>query len=229
MYHALIALSFLAIAVVLFLTAARTPERRSLTLGAGVFTLMLGGYAAWLAWFVPPPPVPVPDTSGERLITIHGFGAPPSVNEPTAGEEDSPERLVAKLGCGVCHQIPGIAGARSGVDGPLLIPHTTAPRRLASPEYREAVLQGRATATTPREYLVESILTPSAFIVPGFEQPGTPSVSAMPDHFGRALTVAGLDNLVDYLVTLDCGAAGRDGLTGPRIESIEAVCGTRRE
>ncbi len=229
MYYALIAFAFMVIAAALFLTAARTPEQRSLTLGAGVFTLIVGGYAGWLAWFVPASPVPVLDTRGERLITIHGFGESPSMGGPAVGEEDSPERIVSRLGCGVCHQIPGMAAARSGVEGPLLIPRATAARRLASPQYREAVVLGRATATAPREYVVESILTPSAFIVPGFEQSSTPSVSAMPDHFGRALTVAELDTLVDYLVTLDCGAAARDGLGGPRIEPAEGLCGTRRE
>lgn len=229
MYHALIALSFLVIAVVLLVTAARTSEHRSLTLGAGVFTLILAGYAAWMAWFVPPPPVTEADTREERLITIHGFGAPPSTVQPAAGEADPPERVVAKLGCGVCHQIPGIASARTGVEGPLLIPGATAAQRLASPQYRESVAAGRAAAKTPREYVLESILTPSAFIVPEFEQRGAPAQSAMPDHFGGAMSVAELEGLVDNLMTLDCAAAMREGLAGPKIESIDRLCGTRRE
>lgn len=192
-----------------------------------MFTLILGGYAAWLAWFVQPQPVPELDTRGERLVTIHGFGEPPPADPPAVDDEDTPERVVAELGCGVCHQIPGMAAARSGVEGPLLIPRATAERRLASPRYREALAAGRATARTPRDYVVESILSPSAFIVPGFEQRGEPSVSAMPDHFGRSLTVAGLDKLVDYLMTADCEVAGREGLAGPKIEPIERLCGAR--
>jgi hypothetical protein len=228
MNHALIAISFLTIAAALLLTAFRNPEHRSLTVGAGVFTFILGGYGAWLAWFVQPPQVPDPDIRGERLITVHGFGEPPSVDQRVPSEENVPERVVAKLGCGVCHQIPGMTTARSGVEGPLLIPRATAVRRLGSPQYRDAVTTGRATAHTPREYILESILTPNAFIVPGFEQRGIPSESAMPGHFARAITVAELDRLVDYLMTLDCDAAIREGLTGPRVEPIEGLCGTRR-
>lgn len=105
-----------------------------------------------------------------------------------------------------------------------MIPSATAAQRLASPQYRAALQSGRATAQTPREYVIQSILSPSAFIVPGFEQRGSPSESAMPDHFGTAFTVAGLEHLVDYLMTLDCEAAVRDGLTGPRVEPIEELC-----
>jgi hypothetical protein len=229
MNYALIAISFVTIAIALLLTAYRYPEHRSLTLGAGVFTLILGGYAAWLAWFFQPPQAPERKADGERLITIHGFGDPATGDQPAGRGANSPEHVVARLGCGVCHQIPGIASARTGVEGPLLIPRVTAAQRLASPRYRAAVTAGQAAARTTREYVVESILTPSAYIVPGFEQPSTPAQSAMPGHFGAEMTVAELEDLVEYLMTLDCAAALGEGLTGPRIEPVEGVCGTPRE
>ncbi len=104
MNHALIAISFLIIATALLLTAYRTLEHRALTVGAGVFTLILGGYAAWLAWPTHPAPAPQePATREERLITIHGFGEPPSLDQRVASEADPPDHIVAKMGCGVCH------------------------------------------------------------------------------------------------------------------------------
>jgi hypothetical protein len=227
MVHTLIATSFLIVAVVLLWTAYQTPEFRSITLGAGVLTAILGGYAAWLAWSIPP--TSTPETRGQRLITIHGFGEPPPVSQRSVMGNETPEEMVAIMGCGVCHQIPGVEAVQSGLEGPLLIPAVTAPKRLASAAYRHAVEEGRAAARTPREYVVESILNPSAFIVPGFEQRGTPSESTMPNHFGTAFTVAALETLADYLLTRDCEAAARDRLTGPRVEPIESLCGTRPE
>lgn len=229
MNEALIAISFLAIAAILLLTAVRVPEYRGVTAGAGALTLVLAGYAGWLAWSASSRPVAAPfaPTGGERLITIHGFGAPPPVpGQPVVSGNETPEEIVTKLGCGICHQIPGIVTARTGVEGPLLIAKVTAARRLASPEYQAAVAAGHAQAQTPREYLVESILRPGAFIVPGFELPGRPSESAMPGHFGSTFTPAGLEKLADYLLSQDCAAARRDSLSGPRMEPIESLCGT---
>ena len=228
MNEPLIAISFLTIAAILFLTAVRVPEYRGVTVGAGALTLMLAGYAGWLAWSASSRPVAAPSTptGSERLITIHGFGAPPPVpGQPVVSGDETPEEIVAKLGCGVCHQIPGIVTARTGVEGPLLIARVTAARRLASPEYQAAVAAGRAQARTPMEYLVESILRPGAFVVPAFELPERPFESAMPGHFGGTFTPAGLEKLADYLLGQDCAAARRDGLTGPRMEPIESLCG----
>jgi hypothetical protein len=142
-----------------------------------------------------------------------------------ASEEETPEQMVTKLGCGVCHQIPGIATAQTGVEGPLLVAKVTAPQRVASPAYQEAVRAGRASAQTAEEYLRESILNPGAFIVPGFEQRERPLESAMPGHFKTAFTVAGLEKLIHYLLSLDCEAAAREGLKGPRVEPAVRVCG----
>lgn len=231
MTFVLIAVPFLLVAFTLLATAARIAEYRWLTLGIGASALVVGGYAAWLAWFVPPPPAPLPPRHdpGERLVPIHGFDAPPPSPTPlVAVEEDTPEQMITKLGCGVCHQIPGIATARTGVEGPLLIPKTTAAKRLASTEYREAVRARRAKAHTPEEYVRESILNPSAFIVPGFEQRGARSESAMPDHFKTLFTIAGMEKLSGYLLGLDCDAATNEGLRGPLVEPTDRLCGHDR-
>jgi hypothetical protein len=223
MDYALIAASFLTVAVALLSTACRTKEHRGATLGAGVLTLIVGGHAAWLSWSGPAA-IAEPDTAGQRLITIHGFDDPPPVNRRVVAGDEAPEDMVAKMGCGVCHQIPGVAAAQSGREGPLLIAKVTAPRRLASAEYQRALASGRARAETPSKYLVESVLHPSAFIVPGFEQRETPDESAMPNHFGTVFTPAALERLTGYLLNQDCESAKGDHLTGPLIEPVEVWC-----
>ncbi|MFZ5875779.1 MAG: hypothetical protein ACOYXU_05150 [Nitrospirota bacterium] len=222
MTNVLIAVPFLLMALILLATAARTPEYRWLTLGVGAAALVVGGYAAWLAWFAPPAPISIP---AGRPLAIPGSGAPPASTPLVAQDEDTPERMISKLGCGVCHQIPGILTAQSGVEGPLLLPKVSAERRIASPAYQAAIRSGRASAQSPEEYVRESVLRPSAFIVPGFEQRERPDESAMPDHFKTTFTVAGLDKLVRYLVSLDCADAARDNLKGPRVEPIDRFCG----
>jgi hypothetical protein len=226
MNHALLAVSFFVVASAVLLIAWRTAEQRGLTLGVGALALVLGGYAAWLAWVAPPAPE---HDRGERLITIHGFAKPPAPGPLVAHEEDTPEQMITKLGCGVCHQIPGIASAQTGVEGPLLIGKVTAAQRIGSPAYQEAVREGRAAAQTPEEYVRESILSPNAFIVPGFEQRGSPLESAMPGHFKAAFTVAGLEKLSQYLLSLDCDAAAHEELKGPHVEPVDRLCGAPRD
>jgi hypothetical protein len=51
-------------------------------------------------------------------------------------------------------------------------------------------------AATPEEYLVESILLPQAYRVPGFE------AVEMPTTYGQRLTAQQLSDIVTYLLTL---------------------------
>lgn len=124
---------------------------------------------------------------------------------PVALDSDTPEQIVQKMTCFACHKIPGIAIAKTGMIGPLLIEKTNAPNRIKSAEYQKAVKEGKAHATTPREYIVESIMNPGAFIVPGF-------ADDMIKDFSHKFTVAGLDKLVDYLLQQDAAAAIKDGM-----------------
>lgn len=118
---------------------------------------------------------------------------------------DTPEEIIRKMACYACHKIPGISIAKKGMVGPLLIMKKSAADRIQSPEYRKAVENGTAQAATPREYVIESIVNPGAFIVPGF-------VNAMLKDYSHKFTVAGLEKLVDYLMEQDESAAARDGL-----------------
>jgi len=91
-----------------------------------------------------------------------------SPSPPIAQTSDTPEQIVKMMTCFACHKIPGISIAGTGIIGPLLIMKTNAENRIRSPEYQQAVQSGKAHATTPKEYVIESIIDPAAFIVPGF-------------------------------------------------------------
>jgi putative heme-binding domain-containing protein len=81
---------------------------------------------------------------------------------------DKPEDMIMKMGCVACHKIPTTA-AKFGAVGPVLMEKTTAPKRIASPGYRARMKAGKAHATTPKEYIIESIVNPSTVIASGYE------------------------------------------------------------
>ncbi|MBI3802475.1 MAG: hypothetical protein HY282_01770 [Nitrospirae bacterium] len=141
-------------------------------------------------------------SSDVRETTAPSAPPPPDLSKVGLAEE-SPEEIIEKLACYVCHKIPGVRVAQVGRIGPVLMLKTTAPQRLQSPAYQQALKEGRVRATTPKEYVIESILNPGGFIVPGFED-------AMPKHFKERLTYAALNRLADFLLTLDAEAAGEN-------------------
>ena len=100
------------------------------------------------------------------------------------GEEPITD-LFMKAGCPACHTIPGIKDAVGKV-GPLLMEGTSAPKRMKDPGY-----QGKAEST--REYITESILNPSAYVVKDFPD------NQMPKDFGLKLSAGAVNKIVDYL------------------------------
>jgi cytochrome c551/c552 len=136
-------------------------------------------------------------------------GAPPGPMIATGA--DKPEDMIMKMGCVACHKIPTTA-AKFGAVGPVLIEKTTAPKRIASAGYKARVKAGKAHATSPKEYIIESIVNPSAFIVPDFVQKSNPEVSAMLPDFGKKFTYEALDKLADFLLSIDEAAAVKDGM-----------------
>ncbi len=124
--------------------------------------------------------------------------------------EDDPVQIITKMGCAACHKIPSVEFAKTGAIGPLLIEGTNAPRRIASPEYKAAMKAGTAHATTPKEYVIESIMNPSAFIVPGFPAPGGKSL--MPPDFANKFTYAAVSKLADFLLSQDASKAIKENL-----------------
>lgn len=104
---------------------------------------------------------------------------------PLVTGDEAIQELFVRAGCPVCHQIPGIAGANGQVGPPLWLGKTGV-MRLADPQYR-------GQAKTVRNYIVESIVSPGTYVVPGFP------ADTMPVWYGRKLSAAALDKIVSYL------------------------------
>ncbi|MGB0909073.1 MAG: c-type cytochrome [Nitrospirales bacterium] len=100
------------------------------------------------------------------------------------GDEPIP-KLFIQSGCAACHTIPGILAAK-GREGPRLILGTNGPKRLADPNYQ-------GTATTVHEYIMESILDPGIYVVPGYPD------RVMPRWYGKKLSAKALDKIISYL------------------------------
>lgn len=103
------------------------------------------------------------------------------------------DQIFQKATCVACHTIPGIAGA-VGTIGPKLVEKTNAPTRLKDPGYK-------GTAKSVREYITESVISPSTFVVKGFPD------NTMPKEFGKKLSAGALNKIVDYLSQLEEGKA----------------------
>jgi hypothetical protein len=106
------------------------------------------------------------------------------------GQEDI-QAMINTLGCPLCHTIPGVEGAM-GALGPVLHEKTNAPNRIKDPNYK-----GKATNT--KEYVRESILNPSAYLVFNEEAGEAFPDGLMPTTFGQMLSVEALDKLVDFI------------------------------
>ena len=102
------------------------------------------------------------------------------------------DQIFAKAQCVVCHTIPGIPGA-TGTQGPKLEEGTNAPNRIHDPAYK-------GTAKSTQEYIMESVVSPSAYVVKGFPD------NLMPKIFGQKLSAGALKKIVDYLSQVKAGS-----------------------
>ena len=102
------------------------------------------------------------------------------------------DQIFAKAQCVSCHTIPGIPGAM-GTIGPKLEEGTTAAQRIKDSTYK-------GTAKSPAEYIMESIVDPSAYVVKPFPD------NTMPKVFGQKLSAGALKKIVDYLSQVKAGA-----------------------
>lgn len=100
------------------------------------------------------------------------------------GDEPIAE-IFTRAGCPVCHIVPGISGADGRVGPPLLL-GTTGPARLADPAYR-------GHAKTVREYVIESVIEPGLFVVPGYR------AGTMPTWYGAKLSALAMEKIASYL------------------------------
>ena len=136
---------------------------------------------------------------------------------------DTPQQIIGKMFCIACHQIPTIPGGNIGVIGPMLIEGHNAKSRIASAAYKADIKAGIAAAKTPKDYVIESIMDPNAHVVSVF---GVPGNSLMPKNFPERFTMKALNNLADFLLSLDCQAAIDNDLKGPPQEPRTKVCGS---
>ncbi len=120
---------------------------------------------------------------GDRITEASGEEA--AAGGILATGEEPITDLFMKAGCPACHTIPGIEGAVGKV-GPLLAEGSSAPKRLKDPTYK-------GNARSVREYVTESILNPSMFVVKDFPD------NQMPKDFGLKLSAGAVNKIVDYL------------------------------
>jgi hypothetical protein len=115
------------------------------------------------------------------------------------GDEDI-QAMINTLGCPLCHTIPGVEGAM-GELGPKLHEKTNAPLRIKDSRY-----EGKATNT--REYVRESILNPSAYVVMNEVEGELFPDGLMPSTFSTMLSVKALDKIVDFISQTEAPAEG---------------------
>ncbi len=144
-----------------------------------------------------------PPSYDEIVVSYEKFI--PEADRPVASEEgeggaggnilvdgsEPHDKLFMGAGCPACHTIPGIKDA-VGKLGPELWEGTNAPKRM-----KDAGYAGKAKTT--KEYITESILNPSAYVVKPFPD------NQMPKDFGLRLTGGALNKIVDYLSQLKEG------------------------
>lgn len=117
--------------------------------------------------------------------------APPHLSPtmvPLVTGEEPLDQLFIRAGCPVCHTIPGVSGA-DGKVGPKLVLGETGSSRLADPGYK-------GHATSVHEYVIESILNPSIYVVPGYPD------RTMPSWYGQKLSAAAVDRIAAHLESL---------------------------
>lgn len=138
---------------------------------------------------------------GTLTLVAIAVGLTISRNKPTAAAAASGDPVAqgqllfrdAANACSSCHSIqPGIVMA-----GPSLADiGRTAAERIASATYKGKAKDADA-------YIHESIIDPSAFLVPGAAySTGRGGMSLMPPGFGERLTAQQIDQLVAYLSSL---------------------------
>ena len=125
-------------------------------------------------------------------------GTPAPMTGPPVGDDinvELPEGDAAKgettatdKGCVVCHVTTPTGPAwPATADAPGI--GTRAEQRPTEPDYTGA-------ATSPEKYLLESIVAPDAYVVPGF------SAGVMPKNYGETLTAQETADLIAYMLTL---------------------------
>jgi nitric oxide reductase subunit C len=109
------------------------------------------------------------------------------VQLPTGDAERGRTLAEGALGCTVCHALTpvGPAWAATG-DQPTLAERAGA--RIGQADYA-------GEATTGEQYLLESVMQPNAYLVPGFQ------AGVMPLDFGERITLQQMADLMAYMLS----------------------------
>lgn len=128
-----------------------------------------------------------PDRGQEPVLAGPPVGTDITVELPE-GDAVNGEALANSKGCVGCHvsTTTGPAWAASG-DNPGI--GDRAALRIGQPDYN-------GNATTPEQYLLESIVQPNAYVVNGYPE------NLMPGNYGQTLTAQDAADLIAYLKTI---------------------------
>jgi nitric oxide reductase subunit C len=118
---------------------------------------------------------------------------------PLTPEQEAGKQVYLAQGCAACHAIRGV-GAQGAIGPNMNRMGAVAAERIASDDYKSKI-QGQPPATTPEEYIRQSILYPNAYIVPQCPQ-GPCQANLMPRNYAQVIPPQDLDNLVAYLASL---------------------------
>lgn len=155
------------------------PSERSVVL------VVVGLVLLYTLWTLRTPPTPTASSTASAVSTSPAKNVLAPEHVPLVSGDEPIIDIFTKAGCPVCHTIPGIPGAQGQV-GPLLILGTTGEQRLHDPDYK-------GQATTVREYIVESVVDPGRFVVPGYPD------RTMPTWYGSKLSALALEKMAAYL------------------------------
>jgi nitric oxide reductase subunit C len=125
--------------------------------------------------------------------------APPTpTSEPTITPARAAQGKAAfiRIGCVACHAIKGVSD--QALAAPALDEtYQMAVDVLKSPDYQKS----EGTAKTPREFIIESILQPNAYVYPTCPQ-GPCVKGTMPQNYKDIIRPEEMDPLIDYLLSL---------------------------
>lgn len=124
-----------------------------------------------------PTPAPVEDMMGQDF----------TIELPEGDPEAGRALAEGQLGCAACHVLAEVGPLWEGTDQQAGLA-ARAESRIAAADYQGG-------ATTPEQYLVESVIRPTAYIVAGYEQ------IPMPIDFGQRITLQDMADLLAYMLT----------------------------
>lgn len=144
--------------------------------------IVMGLVLLYVVWSLRGLQGPAPGLVAQKNV---GIAAVTMDMVPLVSGDESIVEIFTKAGCPVCHTIPGIPGANGQVGPPLTL-GVTGTQRLGDPSYR-------GTARTVHEYVVESVVEPSVFVVPGYPE------RTMPGWYGAKLSALAVAKIAEYL------------------------------